>query len=238
MIAQVANAAGGALGDLLNLVPPIAGKLAILPITDGTVPLPAGPPYVAMFNPENWQTQVQPQYYEKRRPGNNGVEHGFHMINSPNLTFDLTIDGTGASGESREVLADILLLRTTILFNGVLHKPNLLIIIWGTQFFKGVVTSMDIKYTLFRPNGIPLRAVVKLSFVEQMSPDSLLRRMNLASADLTHRRQTKEHDRLDLNCHYIYRESRHYIEVARANNLTSFRKLTVGTELIYPPVEK
>jgi len=238
MISQIANTVGGGLGDLMNLVP-TPGKLTILPVSElDPIPIPAGPPYVAMFNPENWQTQSNLEYYQKRKPGNDGVEQGFHLVSAPTLSFDLLIDGTGASGESREVLADVLLLREVVLFNGLKHRPNLLLIIWGTQIFKGVLTSMNVKYTLFRANGIPLRATITLSFVEQKSALQILRLMNLGSADLTHTRVTKKNDRLDLICQYIYQDSRHYIEVARANNLTTFRKLPEGIELVYPPVEK
>lgn len=238
MIAQIANAAGGGLGDLMNLVP-TPGRLVIIPLTFATaIPAPAGPPYIAMFNPENWDMKTNIVYYPKVKEGNDGLEQGFHRVDSPTLNFDLLIDGTGASGENREVLAEVLLLREVVLFNGVEHKPNLLAIIWGSQFFKGVLTSMNVKYTLFRANGIPLRATISLSFVEQRSSSEIISTMNLASADLTHKRLVKENDRLDLICQYIYKSPRHYIDVARANNLTTFRKLPVGAELIYPPVEK
>lgn len=238
MISQIANAVGGGLDDLMNLVP-TPGKLTILPVSElDPIPIPAGPPYVAMFNPENWSTDLNVEYYAERKPGSDGIVWGFNLISSPQLSFDLLIDGTGASGEKRDVLAEIILLREVVLFNGQTHRPNQLLIVWGTQIFKGVLTSMNIKYTLFRPNGTPLRATVSLSFYGQKSPLQILRDMNLASADLTHTRLTKKNDRLDLICHYIYKDSRHYIEVARANNLTTFRKLPEGTELVYPPLEK
>lgn len=238
MITQIANTTGGALGNLMNLVP-TPGRLTILPISvDTSIPLPAGPPYVAQFNPDNWQSQNTLEYHSRRRPGNNGTENSFHLVTAPTLSFDLTIDGTGASGEKREVLADILLLKEAVLFNGVKHKPNLLLVIWGTQLFRGVLTSMNIRYTLFRPNGTPLRATVTLSFVEQRSASEILRLMNLGSADLTHRHLVKTNDRLDLICHYVYQDARYHIEVARANNLTSFRKLPAGAEIVLPPVEK
>lgn len=238
MIAQIANAAGGALGDLMNLVP-TPGKLVILPFAElDPVPIPAGPPYIAMFNPENWQVQNNVQYYPKEVPGSNRIEYGFNLVSSPSLTFDLLVDGTGASGENREVLADITLLKEVILFNGVVHRPNYLVIIWGTNIFKGVLTSMTVKHTLFRPNGTPLRANITLSFAEQNSRSGIILAMNLGSSDLTHRRLIKTNDRLDLICSQIYGDSRHYLNVASANNLSSFRQLPVGTELDFPPIEK
>lgn len=249
MISQVNNALsasagaatsslGSTLGALMNLVP-TPGKLVMIPVEKfDTVPIPTGPPYIAMFNPENWQTEVKIKQENTATAGQNGAQQNFNRQDPPSLSFDLIIDGTGASGETREVLADVMLLEKLVLFNGKEHQPNKVYIIWGTQLFQGVATKMSTKYTLFRPNGTPLRATVSFAFKEDKPLDLLVLAMNLFSSDLTTRRLTKNNDRLDLLCHYVYKDSRHYLEVARANELTSFRKLPIGSELIYPPVSK
>jgi Contractile injection system tube protein len=229
---------GTILGPLMNLVP-TPGKLVMIPVKDfGTIPEPAGPPYIAMFNPENWQIQTKVKYRENAKPGDDSAEQNFDRIASPSLSFDLVIDGTGASGEAREVLADVLFLEKVILFNGEEHQTNKIFIIWGTQIFKGVALGMTVKYTLFRANGTPLRATITLEFLEHKSKDLKLLEMNPLSADLSRRYFLKNNDRLDLLCHYIYKNARHYIDVAQANNLTSFRKLPIGTEIVFPPIEK
>jgi len=229
---------GSTLGALMNLVP-TPGKLVMIPVEEfDKAPIPAGPPYIAMFNPENWQTDVKIKYECTATSGQAGTQQNFNRQDPPNLSFDLIIDGTGASGETREVLADVMLLEKLVLFNGREHQPNKVYIIWGTQIFQGVATKMSTKYTLFRANGTPLRATVSLSFKEHKPLDLLVLAMNLFSSDLTTHRMVKTNDRLDLLCHYVYKDSRHYIDVAQVNNLTSFRNLTPGTELIYPPVSK
>lgn len=38
--------------------------------------------------------------------------------------------------------------------------------------------------------------------------------------------------------HRIYGDSKYYLEVARVNEITSFRKLEVGKEIFFPPIEK
>ena len=48
----------------------------------------------------------------------------------------------------------------------------------------------------------------------------------------------KKGDTLPLLCFLIYGDSRHYLEVARANKLVNFRNLTVGEELSFPPFDK
>ncbi len=40
------------------------------------------------------------------------------------------------------------------------------------------------------------------------------------------------------NSYRIYGDSKYYLEVAKANNLTNFRKLTPGQEIFFPPIQK
>lgn len=239
MISQITNAIGSGLSGLMNLVP-TPGKLTIISVSDyDPVPIPTGiPPYIAMFNPENWQIQEANTHNNTQALGQHKAENRYVNTQASKLNFDLLIDGTGASGEKREVIADITQLRLTVGFNGDEHRNNKFFIIWGTKTFRGVLDSMSVKYTLFRPNGTPLRATVSLSFTEDTSRKKGLLEANLQSADLTHTRMVLKNDRLDLLCFYVYRDSRHYIEVARANGLTTFRKLPEGQELVFPPIEK
>ncbi|MBK9337290.1 MAG: hypothetical protein IPM98_12225 [Lewinellaceae bacterium] len=239
MQAQITGAVSGGLGAIMNQVP-LPGKLTIIAVTKfSPVPVPVPlPPYTAMFNPENWQIQESVRHNTAQTPGSTGSEAGFNSIPARKLAFDLIVDGTGASGEKREVLADVLFLKSIVGFNGSEHRSNKFFVIWGTQLFQGVLETLSVKFTLFRPNGTPLRATISLSFVEDSDRTTSLLKMNLLSSDLTHVRDVKAGDRLDLLCHHIYRDSRHYLEVARANNLTTFRKIPVGAELIYPPTEK
>lgn len=237
MISELTSAVAGGVGELLNLVP-TPGKLTIIPVSEYFPPKLAGPPYVAMFNPENWQTQDNIQYNDAQSLGGKDSQQRFQYQGTKTLSIDLIVDGTGAGGETREVLVDILALQKTTGFNGDEHRSNKLIVIWGTQIFKGVLQTMSVKYTLFRANGTPLRATVSLGFGGDTPRLESILQMNLKSADLTHRRTVKSGDRLDLLCQNIYRDSRYYLEVAEKNRLTSFRKLPVGDELIFPPVEK
>ena len=43
-------------------------------------------------------------------------------------------------------------------YNGTIHSPNYLQVVWGGLAFKCRLTSLNIDYTLFDSNGAPLRA--------------------------------------------------------------------------------
>jgi hypothetical protein len=238
MIDAALNALGGAAGAIMNMVP-LPGKITLLPVKKySPIPIPSGTPFVAMFNPDQWSEADKFVYNDSQENGTKPAIQRFNSVRSQNLSFELLIDGTGASGDVKEVTKEIYDLRKTVGFNGDIHRPNKLFIIWGYFIFKGVITDLDIQYTLFRPNGTPLRAKVKLSFKEDTDTVERQLDLNLKSADLTHHRLVKEGDRLDNLTNSIYNSPRYVTEVAKANNLTTFRKIPVGKEFVFPPIEK
>ena len=61
---------------------------------------------------------------------------------------------------------------------------------------------------------------------------------NKSSPDLTHVRKMKRSDKLIGISNKLYKKNIYYLEVARANNLDTFRNLPDGTEVFFPPVAK
>ncbi len=237
MISELTNATGN-LSSLLNVVP-TPGKLTIIPITElGPIPIPSGLPYVVMFNPENYSVSEKIHYDNRAGLGAASAEQRFCRKEEPSFSFEFTIDGTGASGEKREVILDIELLKTTVGFNGSEHKPNTLLLVWGTMIKICVLEKMEVKYTLLRDNGIPLRAVVTATFLGHTKKVLGALIDHLFSPDLSHRRMVKAGDTLPLMCNSIYDKPHFYLEVAKANGLTNFRKLKKGQTLDFPPVNK
>ncbi|HKH59295.1 MAG TPA: hypothetical protein VKA49_00620 [Flavitalea sp.] len=194
--------------------------------------------YIAMFNPEKYSTTKRSLFQDDRRPGSTGSEQRFNREQPRTFDFEFLVDGTGASGEKREVLADIILFRTTCGFVGDTHRPTYLILQWGTFLARCVLTSLTIDYTLFRAEGTPLRATMKASFTEYTLPVLEQLQNFLSSPDVTHVRTVTANDRLDLMSYNIYKDSKYYMELARVNNLDNFRQLKVGDKLVFPPLEK
>ena len=122
--------------------------------------------------------------------------------------------------------------------DGDIHRPHYLKISWGSLISKCVLKTAEITYDLFRPDGKPLRAKVNATFAENI--DDALRVAEEAnnSPDLTHMRIVKDGDTLPLMTYRIYGDSKYYLEIARANNLTNFRKLNVGQAIFFPPINQ
>ena len=194
--------------------------------------------YIGMFNPEKYSVTTEVVYNHDRRHGGTASECTFNRIEPRTFSFEFLVDGTGASGEKREVLADIILFRATCGFIGITHRPTYLIIQWGTFLARCVLTSLTIDYTLFRPDGTPLRATLKASFTEYTTPALEQLQNFLSSPDVTHVRTITATDRLDLVSYNIYKDSKYYMELARVNSLNNFRKLKIGDKLVFPPLAK
>jgi nucleoid-associated protein YgaU len=97
---------------------------------------------------------------------------------------------------------------------------------------------MDITFKLFKPDGTPLRATARAKFKGFVEDDLRVAMENNSSPDLTHVREVKKGDTLPLMSFRIYGDSKYYLEVAKANRITNFRKLEVGQRIFFPPIEK
>jgi hypothetical protein len=101
-----------------------------------------------------------------------------------------------------------------------------------------VVTGVDINYTLFHADGSPLRARITANFLEYKSPEKRTKEKRNSSPDLTHMRQVKAGDRLDLLTFQIYDNPKYMLQVAMKNELTSVRNIKPGQELLFYPFNK
>ena len=101
-----------------------------------------------------------------------------------------------------------------------------------------MLKSASIAYKLFKPDGVPLRAVITATFTDNSDDQTRVALAQDKSPDLTHVRMVKAGDNLPAMCYSIYGDPRYYLEVARANRIDNFCKLAPGTKIFFPPLEK
>ncbi|MFN9041170.1 MAG: hypothetical protein ACK5YO_33070, partial [Planctomyces sp.] len=119
------------------------------------------------------------------------------------------------------------------------HRPRDLTDVWWTLTVKrSVLTRPTITYTLFRPNGIPLRAVISAVFTDSLDDRVRVAMAQDNSTDLTHERILRAGQTLYSLCESIYGDAALAPQVARFNNLDSVRGVPAGTRLFFPPLEK
>ena len=165
----------------------------------------------------------------------------FKSVDSQTLSFSLVIDGTGVVEASKgiSVTDQIAALADVVYeYRGDKHEPSVVEVSWGAGMvpFTGRLTSLNTDYTLFQPDGEPLRAKVGLNFTSFLSLQEEGLQARRSSPDLTHRVMVEAGDTLPLLCKRIYDDPFQYLFVARKNQLTSFRELRPGTVLSFPPL--
>ncbi len=202
--------------------------------------------FVAMLNPSSYSHRQQVEYDRRRRRplGVAGQDPKFAAIGNETVSFTLLLDGTGAvpgagaaTAPPRPVAEQVRDLNAVVYaYDGQKHEPSVVRLLWGSFIFFGRLTTMSTEYTLFKPEGAPLRARVELGFVGFMSKEEQALVANRSSPDLSHKVVVTAGDTLPLLCYRIYRDSSYYMEVARHNGLTDFRRLEPGTTLRFPPL--
>jgi hypothetical protein len=219
------------------------GNLKIIPVQDDS-PLPAPPfvPFLAVFNPDSFAIKEDMDYTADCTPGKEGSSLVFRGVKPREFTMEFILDGTGVNmgGVKIPVTAQVLLFRTTTsLMVGSSHRPPRLMVQYGTFINYCRMKTSTITYTMFDVVGLPIRAKVSATFVEEKkSVLSDLLNM-LSSPDLTHIREVRETgELLPMICHEIYEDQNYYIQIAKVNRLKNFRRLHVGTQLIMPPFAK
>ncbi len=228
-------------------------KLSIIPFEDseGGMGAPAGPPFVVQFNPEGYTDTTEFKYGPDDPPqGAVGAEAKFERINPKKYSFELLLDGTGVSpapppagamdaiapSSGLSVVAQIELFKLTVGFSGNVHRPRFLMLVWGKLVVSAVLESYAISYTLFSPAGLPLRASMTVVFREHTPKGFGELLKNLASPDIAHARQVRAGEHLSTLVYETYKDARHYISVATANQLDTVRHLVPGSALYLPPL--
>jgi len=199
----------------------------------------AGGDYEVMLNPEKMQWGKSIQYNEETAIDSSSPSSKYSKTHSEKLSFDLVIDCTGVVDSSRiDLPTEISKLSKVIYdYNGDIHRPNFVIVNWGGGLaFKCVLTSFNLSYTFFKPDGTPLRAKVSLEFSSYIDLTTLARKEKASSPDLTHRITLTDGDSLPQISREIYRSPNYYVQIAQFNGLNKFRRIDAGSSLIVPPL--
>ncbi|MTI22456.1 LysM peptidoglycan-binding domain-containing protein [Fulvivirga sp. RKSG066] len=193
-----------------------------------------------MINPSSIAHSHSINYNADQAPDTIGPENKFKNVGPESVSFELVFDGTGATGEVRDVHEEIEKLKeATYYYIGEEHQTPFVQLSWGTSFtFYGRLTSLEVTHTMFSPDGTSIRAKAKVAFENSMDPETQAKKTNKSSPDLSHVVTVKMGDNLPMLCEKIYGDSSYYLQVARVNNLVNFRNLEPGAELMFPPVKK
>ncbi len=223
--------------------------------------------YVALINPEQLVTETSIKYEEKKTKGNKSKQQNFSGTSAPKVSIKFLFDSTGVIKQDNHEISfslsgglntagsstDSILGKkpnggtvdeqitafknATLKYSKGTHEPKYVTLVYGGWIFDGRLTNLKITYTLFGSDGYAIRAVGDATFVETVPKAQEAKSKDDQSPDLTHIRTVQEGDTLHLMCQEIYKNPKLYLEVARVNNLSNYRKLSVGEKLFFPPIK-
>lgn len=164
------------------------------------------------------------------------------------LFFDSTQDGTGPA--ARAVTQKVEAFHKLVQIQGNLHAPPLVRVSWGDDFpgtamgatetagdsFTAVVLSVARRFTLFSPDGKPLRATVTLALKHYATVAQQVAAINYQSADHTRIHVVAEGETLPLIAFDAYADPARWRVIADHNGLGDVRDLRPGDRLELPPL--
>lgn len=213
--------------------------------------------FEVQINPETISRSFSIKYNEPDTKGTPGTELQFDKVNPEELELRFILDGTGVVAASSMPSADLVgsvmnalpaaayvpvrvaqLQAAVYDFKDESHRTPFLLVQYGKLVFMGLLLNMDINYNLFSPDGIPLRAEITLKLKAHTPFKESMALLSLLSPDLSRHHLVVAGENILRICDDVYDDEKYYLEVAKANNLTNFRNVQPGTQLILPPIDK
>ena len=195
--------------------------------------------FTVMINPEQMRHEQKLCYDRTKAQGQKGQEIRFAAVTADKVAFDIVLDATGVVRQQEEdesITEQLRKLRSIVYELGdKAPQPSHVRLLWGTFLFFGRLESLTTNFTLFKPNGEPLRAKLSLAFVGSVRHDKKELKDNGVNNNLVQTVQVRAGDTLPLLCEQILGDASCYLEVASQNDLDCLHPLEPGMQLEFSP---
>jgi nucleoid-associated protein YgaU len=199
-----------------------------------------------MFNPKELNVERSNQFAEVNIPGLAAPIFQFVRGNARSVTVELFFDTYEKGTDVRDLTDQItgweagsepIEKKGLMDIDSNLHAPPICIFGWGKFAFQCIIERVSKKFTMFHPDGYPVRATLNITFKEYREVDLQVKEINLQSADLTKRWTVTLGDSLWSIAYKEYGDAADWRLIAEANNIDNPRILESGQTLIIPAKE-
>lgn len=187
--------------------------------------------YFVLFNPNEYNIETSNQYSWQSIPGLSQPIAQFVSGEASTLNMDLFCDTTETGEDVRVHTREIVSLLD---IDKDLHAPPLCTFMWGSLNFKGLIEKVSQRFTMFSPEGIPIRATLSVSFKAVQTMTEQLQHIPRQSADRTKQRTVKQGEQLWQIAAEEYEDPSLWRAIAQANDLKDPSQLEAGTLLKIP----
>jgi nucleoid-associated protein YgaU len=199
--------------------------------------------FEVQFNPTQWSFTKGAQIAEINIPGIDSPILQFIRGQNEKLTleffFDTTLE-TGMGANATDVRTRTHNFYQLVKIQPKTHAPPRIRLTWGQNLsFTAIVESVQQTFTLFSPEGVPLRATLTVTFREYKTLEEQLKQLNLQSTDHTKQRVVRRGDTLSRIAAEEYDDPGAWRLIAERNEdiIVNPRRLEPGTVLTIPPLD-
>jgi nucleoid-associated protein YgaU len=194
-----------------------------------------------MFNPYEYSVTKTNSYKEERQNRSDVPSFEFEKAGPQTLKLTLVFD-TYESDADVSLTTNGLwkLMESKTRREGTRNKkvpPPEVAFEWGVFRFVAVITDMTQKFTLFKPDGTPVRAQVDVTFTQHKDVnDYPNQNPTSGGGDVERVWRVIAGDRIDTIAYEVYGDATRWRVIAEANHLAYPVKLRAGQQLLIPEV--
>ncbi len=193
----------------------------------------AGVPIVALFNPKEYTISKSVPWNPHASAGLDAPEMQFTTGQGESLNLELFFDTYEAGSDVR---AHTDRLHTLAKIDADLHRPPLLLVSWAALKFKGVVESINHRFTMFKEDGTPVRATCTLALRQAASASEQQQEIKKQSPDHAKLHAVQRGETLQMIAAREYDDPAEWRRIADANGIDDPLQLEPGQRLMIPPI--
>jgi len=186
-----------------------------------------------LFNPSEYSIDGANYYPETKSPGLKPLPQ-FVSGQAPSLTMELYFDTYTDDGGSDVSLKTF---EVASLMERETHDPPDVEFRWGELAFFGVIEKVSQRFTMFRPDGVPVRAKLTVTIKGKRALSKQLKDPRPNSSDKTKRRTLTADSSIWLMAAGEYGDPRYWRLIAHRNRVDDPGAIRPGTALVVPPLD-
>ncbi len=192
-----------------------------------------------MFNPFEYTVTKTNTYKEERRNRSDVPSFEFEKAGPQTLKLNLVFD-TYESDEDVSLTTNRLwkLMESKTRKEGNRTRkvpPPEVAFEWGVFRFVAVITAMTQKFTLFKPDGTPVRASIEVTFTQHKDLEDYPRQNPTSGGgDIERVWRVTAGDRIDTIAYAVYGDASRWRAIADYNDIDDPLTLRAGQQLIIP----
>src|SRR6185503_1871853 len=192
-----------------------------------------------LFNPEEYTLNRQINWAQAAIPGLSAPLLQFVNGAMQTLSMELLVDSreehgsVGANSDVRDQTAKVIGLMN---IDPKTHAPPIVLFTWGSLTFTCVLASATQRFIMFRPDGVPVRARLQVTFNEFRNVELEAKEIKRETADYSKRHTVTQDQTISAIAAEAYGDPAMWRPIAIRNGIDDPRELPIGLRLSVPPL--